>query len=243
AGSGTAAAFASPGLAVAVADDSSTTFYATTTDAAGNVSPCSSGVTYVEDSTAPAAPSALAVAPSSPANNNAPKVSGSAEAGSTVQLYSNASCTSALAGSGTAAAFASPGLAVAVADDSSTTFYATTTDAAGNVSPCSSGVTYVEDSTAPAAPSALAVAPSSPANNNAPKVSGSAEAGSTVKLYTNASCTSSLAGSGTALPDAPPILAVAVADDSSTTFYATTTDAAGNVSPCSSGVTYVEDST
>ncbi|TML63972.1 MAG: hypothetical protein E6G22_05255, partial [Actinobacteria bacterium] len=140
------------------------------TDNVSNVATASSS-TFTWDTTAPAAPTSLAVTPSSPANNNAPSVSGTAEAGSAVSLFINASCTSALAGSGTAAAFASPGLAVAVADDSSTTFYATTTDAAGNVSPCSSGVTYVEDSTAPAAPSALAVAPSSPANNNAPKVS------------------------------------------------------------------------
>ena len=52
--SGTAASFSSPGFAVAVADDSSTTFKATATDAAGNVSSCSSGTTYVEDSTQPA---------------------------------------------------------------------------------------------------------------------------------------------------------------------------------------------
>src|SRR5437588_29480 len=189
AATGTAAAFSSPGLALGVADVCTATCYATANDAANNVSPCSSGVAYVEDSTAPVAPSSLAVSPSSPANNNAPKVSGSAEAGSTVKLYSNATCTSALAATGTAAAFSSPGLAVAVVDDSSTTFYATATDAAGNVSPCSSGVTYVEDSTAPVAPSSLAVPQSSPAHNNAPKVSGSAEAGSTVKLYTNATCT------------------------------------------------------
>jgi hypothetical protein len=36
-----------------VADDSTTTFKATATDAAGNVSACSSGYTYVEDSTDP----------------------------------------------------------------------------------------------------------------------------------------------------------------------------------------------
>ena len=49
-----------------------------------------------------------------------------------------------MAGSGTAAAFESPGLAASVANDSSTTFYATATDAAGNTSACSpTGLTYV----------------------------------------------------------------------------------------------------
>src|SRR5207244_12802200 len=127
----------------------------------------------------------------SPADNDRPPRSGSAAAGATVKLYTNASCTSALAGSGTAAAFSSPGLSVAVADDSSTTFYATATDAAGNVSGCSGGVTYVEDSTAPSAPGSLAVSPASPANNNAPKVSGTAEAGSTRSQESRAACTSS----------------------------------------------------
>src|SRR5207237_6656252 len=100
----------------------------------------------------PDPPPPLSATPASPANNNSPAISGSAEAGSTVKLYTNASCTSAVAASGTAAAFAS-GLSVAVADNSSTTFYATATDAAGNVSVCSSRIAYAEDSAAPAAPS------------------------------------------------------------------------------------------
>src|SRR5207302_3524349 len=178
----------------------------------------------------------LAVLPARPANAYSPLVSGTAGGGSTVKLYTNSSCTSAVAASGSAATFSAPGLAPSVPDDSTTTFYATAADTAGNVSGCSTGITYVEDSTPPAAPSLLAVAPSSPANDNAPKVSGTAEAGSTVKLYTNASCTSALAGSGTAAAFASPGLAMAVADNSSTTFYATATDAAGNTSACSSGV-------
>src|SRR5204863_620842 len=170
AGSGTEAAFASPGLTVSVADNTSTSFYATATDAANNTSACSStSVTYVEDSNAPAAPTVSSTSPASPANNNAPKIIGSAEAGSTVKLYTNASCTSAVAGSGSAAAFASPGLTVSVADDSTTSFYATAADAAGNASACSStSVTYVEDSTAPAAPTVTSTSPASPANDNVP---------------------------------------------------------------------------
>src|SRR5207237_2738061 len=167
------------------------------------------------------------MSPASPANNNSPAVTGTAEAGSTVSLYTNSSCTSAVAGSGTAAAFSSPGLSVSVSDNTTTTFYATATDAAGNVSPCSSGVQYVEDSSAPAAPSSLAVSPASPANNNSPAISGSAEAGSTVKLYTNSSCTSSVAASGSAAVFSSG-LSVSVADNTTTTFYATATDAAGN---------------
>ena len=110
--------------------------------------PARTGLVYVEDSTAPAAPAVTDSDPDSPANNNAPRIKGTADAGSTVRLYTNAACMGAVAGSGTAAAFASPGLAVSVTNDSSTTFYATATDTAGNTSPCSpSGLTYVEDST------------------------------------------------------------------------------------------------
>ena len=242
---GTAAAFASPGLTVAVSDDSSTTFKATATDAAGNVSGCSSSsVTYVEDSTAPVAPASLASTPIGPANDNSPKISGTAEAGSTVRLYTTFDCSGAVAASGSAATFSSPGLPVAVADDSTTIFRATTTDDAGNVSVCSSSfVAYVEDSSGPAAPASLASSPVSPANDNSPAISGTAEAGSTVDLYTTSDCSGSIAASGTAAAFSGSGLTVAVADDSTTTFKATATDAAGNVSACSTGVTYVEDST
>ena len=85
----------------------------------------------------------------SPANDNSPTISGTAEAGSTVNLYATSDCSGAPEATGTAAAFAT-GFTVAVSDDSSTTFKATATDAAGNVSGCSSSsVTYVEDSTDP----------------------------------------------------------------------------------------------
>ena len=153
----------------------------------------------------PAPPDGLSVSPASPANNNAPKVSGSAESGSTVRLYTSSACSGTVAATGTAAAFASPGLAVSVGDDSTTTFYATATDGAGNASACStSSVAYVEDSTPPARPSGLSVSPASPANNNAPKVSGSAESGSTVKLYTNSGCTGAAVKTGTAAAFASP---------------------------------------
>ena len=170
-------------------------------------------------------------------------VSGSAESGSTVKLYTNDECLDPEA-TGTAAAFASPGLAISVSDGSSSTFYAKAIDAAGNASACSTdSVAYVEDSTPPARPSGLSVSPASPANDNAPMVSGSAESGSTVRLYTSSACSGTVAATGTAAAFASPGLAVSVGDNSSTTFHATATDAAGNASACStSSVAYTEDS-
>jgi hypothetical protein len=246
---GTAAAFASPGLTVSVPLNATTTLRATATDAALNTSPCSSAsVNYVEDSNPPAAPSSLAVSPASPANNNSPRVSGSAEAGSTVNLYTTSGCTGSPVATGTAAAFASPGLTASVSDDTTTTFKATATDAAGNVSPCSTGVNYVEDSTPPAAPSSLTSSPTSPANDNSPEIRGSAEASSTVKVYkapTTFDClVGNLAQTGTAAAFSSPGLTVSVTDNTTTTFRATATDVAGNVSSCSSSsVAYQEDST
>jgi hypothetical protein len=81
-------------------------------------------------------------------------VKGSAASGSTVRLYSaltTIDCTpESLAATGTYSAFASPGLTVSVLDNSTTTFRATATDAAGNASPCSdSSTVYVEDSSLP----------------------------------------------------------------------------------------------
>jgi Ca2+-binding RTX toxin-like protein len=116
-------------------------------------------VTYVEDSTAPSAPSGLATDPAGPANDNNPRLKGSAEAGSTVRVYTTGDCSGTPVATGSAAGFASPGLAMSVADDSTTTFRATATDAAGNVSPCSSEVTYRESTPVPPAQAPPAESP------------------------------------------------------------------------------------
>ena len=153
--SGPVATFASPGLAATVANNTTTDFRVTATDAAGNVSPCSDPITYVEDSTAPPKPTITATNPPSPANNNDPKIKGTAEAASTVKLYSGVNCSGTVIDSGPVATFASPGLAATVANNTTTDFRVTATDAAGNVSPCSDAFAYVEDSAAPATTAAV----------------------------------------------------------------------------------------
>ena len=90
-----------------------------------------------------------------------------------MRLYTTSDCSGSVAATGSAAAFASPGLTVSVANDSTTTFHATATDAAGNTSACStSSITYVEDSTPPAEPTLTDTDPDSPANDNSPEVKG-----------------------------------------------------------------------
>ena len=244
AASGTAAVFSSPGVAVTVGAGSTTTFKATATDAAGNTSACStSSLTYINDSTAPGLVTLTSVTPGSPGQSLNPVVKGNAEAGSTVKVWTTAACTGSPVASGTAAAFASTGFTAAVAAGSTTTFKATATDAAGNTSACStSSLTYVQDSAAPALVALSSVTPVSPHPSTSPVVSGTAEAGSTVKLYATAGCTGSPAATGTAATFVSPGLTASVVVGTTTTFRATATDAAGNTSACStSSLSYTSD--
>ncbi len=303
------------------------TFEVRAIDEAGNTDPTPAARSFTVDTLAPAAPSLTATLPASPANNNSPKVQGSAEAGSVVRIYSTADCSGAPLATGSAAELASPGLTVSVPDNSTTTLRATATDSATNPSTCSGGIAYVEDSTppdttissgpsgpinvtsasfafaseagtslqcrldgaafsacispktysglangphtfevrasdeagnadptpaarsftvdtlAPAAPSLTGTAPASPANNNSPKVKGSAEAGSVVRIYSTSGCKGTPLATGTAAELASPGITVSVPDNSTTTLRATATDGVGNLSGCSAGFAYVEDST
>lgn len=89
------------------------------------------------DTTAPATPSGLTPSPASPSSNLQPRIVGTADVGSTVRVYDSETCTGSPRATGGAGTFASPGLQIAVAAGSTTTVYATATDAAGNVSACS----------------------------------------------------------------------------------------------------------
>ena len=83
-------------------------------------------------------------------SSSTPSITGTAEAGSTVSLYTNPACTAPAAGSSSAAAFASTGISTPVTAGSTTSFFGTTTDVAGNVSTCSaSSSSYQQDSVPP----------------------------------------------------------------------------------------------
>lgn len=252
---GTGAAFASSGIQVSVPSDTTTVFRATATDEANNTSPCSSDfLIYQEVSTVPgpdpvAAPTLSATSPGSPGADPQPRVIGSAPSGTTVKLYLGAGCSGGVAATGTSTALGSTGIQLTVPRNASTTITATATDAVGTVSPCSNPIVYVEaegpgDATAPRAPALDATTPRSPANANTFAVHGAAAADSLIRLYRNGACDGAPVGAGTAAQLAAGGLLVTVADDSVTEIHATATDAAGNVSRCSTdSVTYVEDST
>lgn len=171
--------------------------------------------------------------PDSPANDNSPKVFGSAPTGATVKLYADPSCTGAPVGTGTAADFGFPGITVTppVADDSVTHVYATAT-VGPDTSACSSSlsspaasVTYVEDSTAPV-PSVNS-GPSGLTNDNTPTFSFSATdavgpIGFECSIDTGTPNFGACSGPGNTDTPGSPLA------DGSYTFRLRATDAAGN---------------
>jgi hypothetical protein len=243
-GTGSAAAFASTGITATVASNSTTTFYATATNIAAESSACStpSSIVYVE---APSAPVVVDTDPPPPSADNTPQFRGTAEAGTTVYLYRNATCTGEFVGIGSAAAFASPGIAVTVGDNSSTTVWAKVLNGANTPSACSTtSFTYTHQLPRPPAPVFADSDPDSPANANIPYVKGSAVAGGIVRIYTNPSCNEPRASEGTSAAFASPGIQTSVVNDTTTVLYARVLDAGNTPSLCStSSLTYVEDST
>jgi len=105
-----------------------------------------------------------------------------------------------------------------------------------------------KDLTAPSAPQLISTDPASPSLSGTPRILGSAEAGSTVRIYPGPVCMGAgtpvapgvvgpTGGSGSAAELASPGIAVHV-PEGTTTFSATATDAAGNTSPCSGSISY-----
>ena len=222
--------------------DGSHTFQVRATDPLGNSAPIPASRDFTIDTVVPPIPRITATSPSSPANDNNPRVRGHAQAGSRVRVYETAGCAGSPLATGSVGRFHSTGLRVAVPDNTTTKFRATATDLAGNASSCSAARQYVEDSKAPAAPSIKGTSPGSPANENQPMVRGFAAAPSTINLYATTGCSGSPVASGAASPFHSPGLRVSVPDNTTTKFRATATDLAGNTSSCSAAWRYTEDS-
>lgn len=104
------------------------------------------------------------------------------------------------------------------------------TDSAGNTATASR--TYVLDSIAPTAPFISTSSPVSPSSSLAPTLTGAAEANSTVRLYSDSSCTTLLettTANGSGVITFNPTITANVTNP----FYVRATDTAGNVSNCS----------
>lgn len=210
------------------------------TDRVGNTEALKRTALVTVDNTPPAAPNGLFFTPASPSSDAAPRLRGGAEAGSTIRVYVGDGCPTgppaALAASGTQAAFSSPGLTVSVPTDATTSYGVTATDAVGNRSACTA-ISYTHDGTPPPAPTGLTTDPASPAADRTPSLSGTAEAGSTVRVYFSTDCSGPVETSATAA-DFAGGTAVMVPADTTTDLSTTATDAAGNTSPCSLAVAY-----
>ena len=211
--------------------DGSRTFSIKAIDAPGNESPVVSR-TFTVDTQPPATPQITDTDPNSPANDNSPEVKGTAAAGSTVSLYETTTCAGFPIGSNSATGFASPGITVTVADDTTTAFGATTTDAAGNVSACSSGFAYVEDSTPPE--TTITSGPPSPTTNRRPTFQfSSSQANSTFRCRFDSQPFAACSGPGASHRPATPL------SNGSHFFAVRATDRANNTDPTPATRTFI----
>jgi hypothetical protein len=184
----------------------------------------------------------ISSSPVSPANNNAPVINGYAEPLATVKIFSDSGCTTQI-GSGNATSGATFAIPAAISDDTAYIFYANATDASGNIGLCSTTtVAFNEDSSAPALPTLTATAPVSPSNVNTPVVTGTGTANESIRLYSNAACTTQI-GSGTIDGSGNYSVGITLSSNTTTQIYAKSSDAANNSNGCTTlFLTYVEDS-
>jgi hypothetical protein len=216
------------------------TLTASAADKAGNASGDSAGLAITVDTTAPGAPTALALAAADDtgasstdgvtSQTRALTISGTAEAGSTVTLRDGGTVI------GTEVAGTGGTFTLDVALTAGThSLTATATDAAGNVGAASAAKTVTVDTTAPAAVSALTLDPSDDSgisttdgitnHTTGLSVSGSAEAGATITLYDS----NAVIGTTTASPTGAFSFELAFSGGAHP-LTVTATDAAGNVS-------------
>ncbi|ORJ47283.1 hypothetical protein B2M27_26855, partial [Kluyvera intermedia] len=174
------------------------TVRATATDTAGNVSTASTPWTFTVDTTAPAAPSGIALTAATDTGasasdgvtaNNQPSLTGAATAGSLVTVYIDGTAVGTTTADGPGAwqyNLAGP------LPDGPHTVRATATDTAGNVSTASTPWTFTVDTAAPATPAGIALTAATDTGasasdgvtaNNPPSLPGAATAGSLVTVY------------------------------------------------------------
>ncbi|MFP2925901.1 hypothetical protein ACLESO_11915 [Pyxidicoccus sp. 3LG] len=146
------------------------------------------------DLTPPASPT-LAFSPASPSTLANPVLTGTTEGGATVRLFSGSTCAGGALHTLVASATGVIATTLNVTPNTTLTLSATATDAAGNVSACSPAVSYRHDNLPPAIPVLTGFSPASPGTSTQPVLSGTTEAGATVRVFAGSAC----AGSGTAL--------------------------------------------
>ncbi|KJI58030.1 adhesin [Enterobacter kobei] len=226
------------------------TWTATVTDAAGNVSPASPGFTLVVDTTAPNAPVISQaiddvgsitgpLTSGQTTDDTVPRLVGTSEPFATVNIYEGTT----LVGTGTADGTGNWSIVLnTTLATGAHSFTAQATDAAGNTSVSSASFSLTIDTTPPALPvltsilddvgnAATPVANGGLTNDAQPTLSGTAEAGSTVKIFDNGVQIGSVTATGGAWSFTP---SPALGNGSHNLTF-TATDAAGNVSAPTAG--------
>ncbi|HEO9043416.1 BapA/Bap/LapF family large adhesin [Enterobacter kobei] len=226
------------------------TWTATVTDAAGNVSPASPGFTLVVDTTAPNAPVISQaiddvgsitgpITSGQTTDDTVPRLVGTSEPFATVNIYEGTT----LVGTGTADGTGNWSIVLnTTLATGAHSFTAQATDVAGNTSVSSASFSLTIDTTPPALPVLTSIlddvgnAPTPVTNggltNDAqPTLSGTAEAGSTVKIFDNGVQIGSVTATGGAWSFTP---SPALGNGSHNLTF-TATDAAGNVSAPTAG--------
>ena len=181
------------------------------------------------DTQAPSAPTI-----SSPQNNTYDtdgsfSVSGSAEAGSTVELFEGTTSKGTTKIDSPEGAWSIP---LSGVSEGSHTYSAKATDAAGNTSSASNTVTVTVDTKAPSPPTITSPADNSYDTDGNITFSGTAEKGSTVKVYQDGATTAAGPQATASTTDGSWTISLTGVSEQSTahTFGFTATDAAGNES-------------
>jgi hypothetical protein len=90
----------------------------------------------------------------------------------------------------------------------------------------------------PSAPQLTSTDPTSPGSSGTPRIHGTAEAGSTVRVYAGSTCADAPIARASAAELSSPGVAIQVGEGATAAFSATATDAAGNTSACSAPISY-----
>ncbi|ABM04554.1 hemagglutinin/hemolysin-related protein [Psychromonas ingrahamii 37] len=241
-----------------VTDGTAYQFNTQETDAAGNESPATSNFSVTGDMTAPTA-SSMAASPmvvsddqgsvqgdltsGDSTDDTALILSGSNEAGSSVNVYNGSTLLGAATISGTTWSYSAT-----VTDGTSYQFNTKETDAAGNESVATSNFAVTGDTTAPTASSMVAsddqgsvqgdLSDGDSTDDTTLILSGSNEAGSRVNVYNGSTLLGAATVTGTGW-----IYNAHVADGTTYQFNTQETDVAGNESPATSDFAVTGDTT
>ena len=228
---------------ITVEDNTTTTLWGATTSSAGQSACSTSSATYIEDSVMPGPPALTATDPASPGNTTTPKVIGTAEAGAAIRLYTDSSCSGNLLGEGTTTELEAAGISTTgITANTTVQFYGTATDAAGNPSPCSTGLEYIHDDDPPAAPVLAGTTPVSPSSVPNPTVQGTGDAGTVISIHTVDDCSDAAIASSDVPGGGNFDFEISVPLNQETLQYGKVTDVANNESPCSTpALSYLHD--